>query len=45
MQNQVFVGSGAAVAAIGIKGHPGQELLDEITAMPQVIGVSASVNR
>jgi len=42
MQNQVFVGSGAAVAAIGIKGSPDQALLDQLNDIAEVIGVSAS---
>jgi len=44
MQNQVFVGSGAAVARIGIKGHPPEELITELTNMAEVIGVSYNLN-
>jgi len=44
MQNQVFVGSGAAVARIGIKGHPPVELITELTDMAEVIGVSYNLN-
>jgi len=44
MQNQVFVGSGAAVARIGIKGHPPAELISELTNVAEVIGVSYNVN-
>jgi len=44
MQNQVFVGSGAAVASIGIKGIPEQDLLDQLNDIAEVIGVSASPN-
>jgi ACT domain-containing protein len=44
MQNQVFVGSGAAVASIGIKGVPEQDLLDQLSDIAEVIGVSASPN-
>lgn len=40
MQNQVFVGSGAAVASIGIKGTPLPSLIEELTEITEVIGVS-----
>ncbi len=42
MQNQVFAGSRAAVASIGVADLPGSSVIDEIQALDDVIYVSVS---
>jgi len=42
MQNQVFAGSRAAVATIGVANQPSPEVVDEIQSLPDVIYVSVT---